>query len=514
MLPVTRRHLVQSLAAMPLLAGTSAFAQGATAPAPFTRDTVLALARERAGRPFEPPPRTVPDALANLSYDQYRDIRFKPDRSPFGGQFRLQLFHLGFLFKEAIPIHIVRAGAAVPIGYDPALFDLGGNRIAEALPPDLGFAGFRLHYPLNDPGIWDELVVFLGASYFRFLGRGQSYGLSARGIAIGSGYPGEEFPVFRSFWIEQPVETARSIVIHALLDGPSLAGAYRFTLTPSTFTTVDVEATLFPRVAVERLGLAPLTSMFFLSENDRRLPGDFRPEVHDSDGLLMHTGRDEWIWRPLRNPAVTRISSFSDASPRGFGLMQRARDFSQYEDLEARYDRRPSYWVEPRGDWGAGSIDLVELAGPDETYDNIAAFWHPREPLAAGRPFEVAYTLRALTDGSDLHPGGKAVSTFQTDPVPHGFTGSRPKTARRFLIDFAGGELGYFQKAPERVSLVPSANGGTITSQFLTPNPVRQGFRAAIDVTGDTGRTVDIRAFLRSGDMALTETWVFPWTVA
>lgn len=517
--PLTRRSLVHALAAIPVLAGTAAHAQGSpdqagAGPAPFSRDTVLEMARDRAARPYEAPSRAIPDALKALTYDEYRDIRYKPERALLGGNFRLQLFHLGAQFTEAVPISLVRAGGATPIAYDPAAFDLGRNRFPAALPTDLGFAGFRLHYPLNDPTVWDELSVFLGASYFRFLGRGQAYGMSNRGVAIGSGYPGEEFPAFRAFWIEQPLQTARSIVIHALLDGPSVAAAFRFVLYPDEFTAIDVEASFFPRSDMERIGIAPLTSMFFVSENDRRIRTDFRPEVHDSDGLLVHNGRGEWLWRPLRNLETTRISSFADKNPKGFGLMQRERGFDQYEDLEARYDLRPSTWVEPRGDWREGAVELVELPGPDETVDNIAAFWRPRQPLRTGGRFDVAYTLRALTDGAALHSGGKAVATFQTDPVAHGFSGPKPKNARRFLIDFAGGDLAYFTKAPGSVSLAPSAEGGTITGQSLAINPVRGGFRAAIDVSGESGRTVDLRAFLRSGDMALTETWIFPWTVA
>jgi periplasmic glucans biosynthesis protein len=516
---LSRRSLVKALAALPAVQASSSFAQGTLDPGaagskPFSRESVIEMARERASRPYEAPSRDVPEALKALNYDEYRDIRFRPERSLLGGNFRLQLFHLCAQFTEPVPINLVRAGGATPIAYDPALFDLGRNRLQAALPVNLGFAGFRLHYPLNDPTIWDELAVFLGASYFRFLGRGQHYGLSSRGVAIGSGYPGEEFPSFREFWIEQPLQTARSIVIHALLDGPSVTGAFRFGVYPDEFTTIDVEASFFPRRDLDRLGVAPLTSMFFVSENDRRFRTDFRPEVHDSDGLLLHNGQGEWIWRPLRNPEQTRISSFVDKGPKGFGLMQRERDFNRYEDLEARYDLRPSTWVEPRGDWGEGNVDLVELAGPDETFDNVAAFWRPKESFRAGSRRDFAYTLRAMTDGATLHPGGKAVATFQTDPVHHGFTGPKPKNARRFLIDFAGGELAYFSKAPEKVSLAPSATGGTVTGQFLMVNPVTQGFRAGIDVTGEPGRTIDLRAFLRSGDMALTETWVFPWTVS
>ncbi|MFO1151950.1 MAG: glucan biosynthesis protein G [Alsobacter sp.] len=492
---------------------TTRLAPAAAGGLPFDQGTVRALARDLSRRAYDPGDGRVPESLARLSYDQYRDIRFRPEKALLDGPFRLQLFHAGFLFTQPVAIAIVRDGVSTPLAYDPGLFELGQNRFADPLPKDLGFAGFRLHYPLNDPGVLDELVVFQGASYFRFLGRGQHYGLSTRGLALGSGHPGEEFPSFRRFWIEDPEPGARSVVIHALLDGPSVTGAYRFAVYPDVSTAVDVEATLFARRELSHLGLAPLTSMFWTSENDRRIRTDFRPEVHDSDGLLLHTGAGEWIWRPLRNPAGTRISTFVDDAPKGFGLMQRERNFEQYEDLEARYDLRPSYWVEPRGRWPAGAVTLVELEGPDETSDNIAAFWEVKEPIRAGSETNVGYTIRAMTDGADLHAGGQVAATFQTDPVPHGHRGEKPANARRFLVDFSGGDLAYAMKQPDAVKLVASVSSGRLTGQFLMPNPVRGGFRVGIDVAGEPGETIDVRAFLQSGERALTETWTFPWTV-
>ncbi len=487
-------------------------ARAQTPPGSFSYEDVVAQAAVLASKPFERADNRLPESLAKLDYDGYRDIRFRKDQALLGAPFKMEMFHPGFLFTRPVRISIVKNGAAEPVPYAAAMFDYGKNRFDPPLPRDLGFAGFRLHYPLNRPGVDDELIVFLGSSYFRFLGRGQHYGLSARGIAIGSGEPNEEFPEFTEFWIEQPDERSKRITIWALLDGPSLAGAYQFVVYPGEFTTVDTTVTLYPRREIKRLGIAPLTSMFFISENDRRFKDDFRPEVHDSDGLLVHNGSGEWIWRPLRNPASVNIASFLDKNPRGFGLMQRDRAFEHYEDLEARYDLRPSYFVETVGDWGEGRIELVELPSSNETEDNIVAFWVDKEPARPGTPVKRQYRLIARQSASELHGGAVVVHTFQTAPRAHGVKGTDHLGSRRFILDFVGGELPYFVEDPKQVELVPTISGGVITSSFLVPNDVTRGFRAGIDVVVEPGKTADVRAYLRAGDRALTETWTFPWS--
>ena len=91
-------------------------------------------------------------------------------------------------------------------------------------------------------------MIFAGASYFQAIARNQVFGMSARGLAIGTGEPeGEEFPFFRAHWIEAP--SGDRMVVHSLLDGPSATGAYRFTIRPGDETTIDVEATIFVRAA-------------------------------------------------------------------------------------------------------------------------------------------------------------------------------------------------------------------------------------------------------------------------
>ncbi len=480
----------------------------------FSFEQVVARAREIASVPHDPGP-VLPEPLSRLDFDAWRDIRFRPDRALLaqsGTGFRMQMFHPGFLFTRPVVVNVVRDGVATPVPYSAGLFDYGRVRFDKPLPVNLGFAGFRLHYPLNDPRVFDELISFIGASYFRVLGREQRYGLSARGLSIGAGVPGgEEFPMFREFWVEAPGANAERITVHALLDSASVTGAYRFHIYPDVDSVVDVHATLFPRKAIDKLGLAPLTSMFFTGENDRRFHDDFRTELHDSDGLMIHSGTGEWIWRPLRNPRQQANSSFVERNVRGFGLMQRDRVFEHYQDLDLSYELRPSYWIEPQGDWGEGCVELIELPTTHETNDNVVALWAPKTPLEPGREFSFGYKLTAMLDSSDLHPGGRIINTYQARPKALGSGEPVTPGARRFIVDFAGGDLEYHLRQPDRVEIVPSIAYGRIDRAFIVPNPKTQGFRAFIDILVEPGQLAEMRAFLKAGDKALTETWSYPW---
>lgn len=527
-MPATRRSFIASLGALgaALLDSTARAQTGAPPPSPpqsaapppprFGYEDVIRRAKELSALPFDANPPALPDALAKLDYDSYREIRFRQDKALLGGAggpFRMQMFHPGFLFTRPVTVNIIRDGIAAPVPFSPSLFDYGRVKLdAKQLPVNLGFAGFRLHYPLNDPRVWDELISFVGASYFRFLGRHQRYGLSARGLAIGVGAKEtEEFPHFREFWVEQPGPDADRAVVYALLDGPSLTGAYQFFVYPEVETVVDVTLNLFPRRPIPRMGIAPLTSMFFVGENDKRFAYDFRPELHDSDGLLMQTGAGEWIWRPLRNPKEISVSAFLDANPRGFGLMQRDRTFEHYQDLDLGYELRPSYWVEPRGSWGEGMVELVEIPTTDETNDNVVCYWTPKATPEPGQTLVWGYRITAVTDEAKLHPGGFALNTYQTQAKALGSADAPPPGTKRFIIDFVGGDLPYFLADPGKVEIVPSTSAGRITRTFLVPNPKTKGFRAGLDITLDKGQSADLRAFLKSGNRALTETWTFPW---
>ncbi len=524
----TRRRFLEVLASLAALAPATALAQGAapqpgsappapgSVPAPprFNHDMVVRRARELAESAFDGAIPPLPEPLAKLDFDAYRDIRFRGDRALLANSntaFRMQMFHPGFLFQRTVTVNVVRDGIATPVPYSNQLFDYGRNRFERPLPVNLGFAGFRLHYPLNEPKVMDELISFLGASYFRVLGRNQRYGLSARGLAIDAGGAQEEFPFFREFWVDPAPAGSDRILVHALLDSASVTGAFQFAIYPQRETVVDVMLTLFPRRQLTRAGIAPLTSMFFTGENDRRFSDDFRSELHDSDGLLIHSGSGEWIWRPLRNPKTTSVSAFVERNVRGFGLMQRDRIFEHYQDLDLAYELRPSYWIEPAGDWGEGHVELVEIPTADETNDNIVVTWVPRTPFEPGQQIVLRYRMRSITDAAALHPGARAINTYQTAPKALGSSEPVAPGSRRFIIDFAGGDLAYYQRTPDDVQIVPSVSeGGRILRTFLVPNPNIEGFRAAIDVQVEPGRHADLRAFLRAGQRALTETWTYP----
>lgn len=492
---------------------------GAQTPA-FSTEQVNALARERAGQPWAATAHTLPAELAALDYDALRDIRFRPERALWREQdlpFEVQFFHLGRGLRQAVQLHEVVDGRAVPLHYDAADWDFGRNRLAQgpAAWGDLGHAGFRVHYRLNSPAYKDELVVFLGASYFRALGRGQQYGLSARGLALDTvgGAGPEEFPRFSAFWLERPAAGATQLVVHALLESPRATGAYRFTLTPGDSTTVDVQARVYLRAgsgpALATLGLAPLTSMYLHGENQ---PGaaDFRPEVHDSDGLLVaatgpdaaHGAAPEWLWRPLVRPGQALVSSFAVQRLQGFGLMQRERRFAAYEDTEARYDRRPSAWVEPLGDWGPGRVELLQLPTPDETEDNIVAYWVPAALPAPGQPLAIDWRLHWQGDAMQQPPNGWTVQSRRgrswAEPLPGEL---------QFVVDFDGPALRALPTDAAVAAVATALANARVIDSRAWAHP-QGGWRMQLRAQRlDPDQPVELRAFLQHGLQALTETW-------
>jgi glucans biosynthesis protein len=417
---------------------------------PFDYAGLKGQARALAGTEYRPPQRLAPDVLRALTYDQYQAIRFRHDHALWAqgdGQFRLEFLHCGRGFKEPVACYELVDGVARPIRYHPDMFDLEGSGInTRKLPADLSFAGFRVHTSMN----WDEdVAVFLGASYFRARGSdSRQFGLSARGLAIDTAEQVEEFPRFVAYWIERPAPDSRTLVFYALLDSVSATGAYRFALRPGAPQVIDIDAAVYPRKAIRRLGIAPLTSMYQCGENDRRLANDWRPEIHDSDGLAMCTGKGEWIWRPLTNPAALRISTYLDENPRGFGLLQRDRNFEHYQDDGVWYNNRPSAWVETRGDWPKGGIQLVELTAPNETFDNIVAFWNPAAPPQPGD--ELLYGYRVYW-GTRLSAAPPLAHTVATRTGIGGIVGQRRRYySWRFAVDFAGGELAALARPDRR----------------------------------------------------------------
>jgi len=472
----------------------------------FGFDDVAARAKAESQAPYRAPAATAPADLKALTYDQYRDIRFKPERALWrqdGLPFELMFFHIGKFQTLPVSINEIGPNGVRHIGFDPRDYDYGKNKLDTSRWPDLGHAGFRVHYALNAPGYKDELAVFLGASYFRALGAGQRYGLSARGLAIDTvGGKGEEFPRFKEFWIERPAANATTLTIYALLDSPRAAGAYRFVLHPGKETAVDVTARLYLREGVATLGIAPLTSMFQHGENSPR-SDEFRPEVHDSDGLMIQGGDGEWLWRPLVNPGRAQVSSFTVRDVRGFGLMQRDRNFANYEDLEARYERRPSAWVVPQGDWGAGRVEMLQLPTPDETNDNIVAYWTPERLPAPGQPLELSWRVLWQGDAQARPPNGWTVQSR----LGRGYKKLGPDEFQ-YVIDFAGPALDALG-ADARVDAVATAVANArLIEQNAYPNEARGGYRMTLHVKRiDRSKPVELRAFLQHGSHALTETW-------
>jgi glucans biosynthesis protein len=482
--------------------------------APFSFDRLRALARRKAAAPYLPS-RPVEGASA-IDYDAWGKIKFDSDKALFAaGPLPVTFFHLGKYFQKPMAVFAVHAGAAREVIYDPAYFHMPADSPARRLPPGSGFAGFRVQEPRAGRLDWrrNDWVAFLGASYFRAIGELHQYGLSARGIAIDTAVDGqpEEFPDFTQVYIEQPAPGASTIVVNALLDGPSVVGACRFSMTRGKGVVMDVEQTLFVRRRATRFGIAPLTSMYWFSETAKPTAVDWRPEVHDSDGLAIWNGQGERLWRPLNDPSTTAVSAFRDENPKGFGLMQRDRNFDHYQD-GVFYDRRPSLWVEPKGNWGRGSVQLLELPTNDEVNDNIVAAWVPEAPPAAGAELNIGYRLSWLAD--EPHPSGLA-RCVATRLGRGGQPGQpRPADVRKFVVEFLGGPLARlpFGVTPQLDLWV---SRGTVTPYRIieaVPDGVPGHWRAEFDLAGVQGaEPVEMRLALRVGGKTVSETWTYQY---
>lgn len=494
------------VASILLLVGTPAFAQEA---APFSRQTVIAEAMALAGKPFKAVADAVPKGVENLDYDQYRQIRFQREKSLWRGEalnFEVQLLPVGWLYKAPVEIEIVDGTVSRPLAPDNGFFDLGALGSRLSADARIGFSGFRINGPLNRPDVFDEIIVFQGASYFRALSRGQTFGLSARGLAINVGNgSGEEFPFFRKFWIEKPKPGANRVIIHALLDSPSTSGAYTITVIPGKPTATNVEMTLYPRRDITNIGIAPLTSMFLFGSINRSRISDFRAAVHDSDGLAMLNGWGENIWRPLNNPRRLQSSHFTDQNPKGFGLIQRARHYRSYQDLEAGYESRPSAWVQPQGEWGMGGVELFEIPSEEEIHDNIVTFWKPAQPLTAGRPHTYTYSL-TWPDDAPRAWGGAPVTATRSG-LANG--PQRQNGVIQFAVDF--GPLPGIGPG-ELPTAKLEANAGAVGSPVVQLNRENSGLRVSFVFDPKGVKSSEMRLQLSIGGKPVSETWLYRWT--
>lgn len=486
-------------------------------PAGFGYAEVKGKARALAETPYRSHEGELPEAVQSLSWDDYQQLKYKKDHALWTddeSRFRAELFHLGLFFRTPVAIYELANGKVREMEYDPGMFEYGKTGLhGDDLPKDLGFAGFRLQYHKD----WErDVVAFLGASYFRAVGGAMQYGLSARGLAVDTALPRpEEFPMFTHYWLQKPAPGSDTVTVYALLDSPSVTGAYRFDITPGQTLVMRVDAAIYPRKPIERLGIAPLTSMYMVGENDRRMDYDWRPEIHDSDGLAMHTGAGEWIWRPLVNPRTLRFNAYSDNNPRGFGLLQRDLKFDHYQDDGVFYDKRPSVWVEPAGNWGAGSVQLVEIPTIDETFDNIVALWNPAQPVEPGQELLYSYTLHW---GTTPPTPPRLAHTVDTFTGLGGVIGKkREYYSKRFAVDFAGGELADLD-ADTEVTPVITASAGRVEVTSARPLHAIAGYRAMFDIVPpeDTHHNADepinLRLYLEADGKPLSETWMYQWT--
>ncbi len=470
----------------------------------FDHSRVVEIARTLSRRPFVPPAVELPDVFTGMNYEQYVSIRALPQAIVWGGEgrgFVAEPLHRGFVFTTPVLLFVVEDGVTRRVVYDRSKYDLGRLNPPPNLG-DIGFSGFRLHVT-GPNGTPTEFALVQGATFFRATGRGQNYGAVARALTLRPAEArGEEFPAFRAFWLERPLAGVNALVVHGLIDSESVAGAVRMTFRPGDMTIVDVETTLFPRANLEHVGLGGMSASFLHGGMRRRGVDDVRPNVHDVSGLQMLTGGGEHLWRPVQNPETLQISAFLDRNPQGFGLVQRERDYAQFQDDDQRWERRASLWIEPVGEWAQGAVQLIEIPSDSEVNDNVLAYWRPRAPMAAGSEVTVAY--RQFWGWAP--PVRPAVAIAANSRVGRGGGGRR----RRFVVDFTGDTVMAVPLAEIRTVL--TAAPGTIPSSRLWLYPDRKTVRVSFELDPGPENASEIRLVLEAGGKPLTETWLYRWT--
>ncbi|SUI65470.1 glucan biosynthesis protein G [Shewanella morhuae] len=467
----------------------------------FSHDTVITLAEQLSQTPFKEA-KKAPKELIDLNFDTYSKINYQENAAIWGGsptKFSVQLFAPGFLYKNLVDIDVVENSKAIPIELTEASFDVPNDAIEKLITQVGQYAGVRLHYPINDDETKDEFIMFQGASYFRVLSKGQTYGLSNRGLAIDVAQPkGEEYPLFKRFWVERPSKYQTAIVVHALLDSQSVTGAYRFGIYPGSPSRVEVEVTLFPRRDIPHVGLAPLTSMFLYGGLDSSDKPDYRPQVHNSDGLQVDRGNGERLWRPLNNPNKLQISAFGDEDIKGFGLIQRHRKFEDYQDLDANYQLKPSAWIEPLNDWGKGQLILLEIPSNAETNDNIVTYWEPQGGLKKDQPYKYSYRMTASNDSPSAASKARVVRSSKGQLVAKG---------KELLIDYSNINA----QDIDKIRIDASISKGKIISSRIVAHPDINGARVFLNFEPESTNVAELRVQLNKGDKPLAATWLYRW---
>jgi glucans biosynthesis protein len=470
----------------------------------FEPGAVAEIARALSRRPYAPVPSDLPEGLSNLNYEQYANIKALPSATVWAGEgrgFVIEPLHRGYVFSSPVALFLVEDGSVRRLAYDRSRFDFGRLN----LPPntaDLGFSGFRLFTT-----VWNghpvEFALVQGASFFRALARGQTFGVVARALTLRPAEArGEEFPFFRAFWLERPAPGTNALVAHGLIDSESVSGVVRMTFRPGDITIVDVETTLFPRANLDHVGLGGMGSSYLFGPNDRRNVDDPRPGVYKSTGLQMLNGSEEWLWRPLQNPETLQISAFVDRNPRGFGLLQRDRDYTAFHDDEQRWEHRPSLWIEPIGEWDQGTVQLIEIPSEAEINDNILAYWRPRAPMPAGS--EAMFAYRQFWCWTP--PTRPPLATVGATRVGRGSGGRR----RRFAVEFVGDAL----DGPAIPELRPvlTTSPGTIHGLKVWPYPERKTLRVAFELDPGNDNACEMRLVLEASAKPISETWLYRWT--
>jgi glucans biosynthesis protein len=504
----SRRDVLSLLAALglagPFAGRAHADGLAFATPRPFSFDALIADAKLRAAEVYKAPEAKGAEILKRIDYDQHNKIKYRSERAIGlnGGKARLALFHPGALFPLPVSINLVEGGASKELLYRSDYFDMPDDSPARMLPEDLGFAGFRV-MGANSERDW---LAFLGYAYFRSSGELDQFGQSARALAIDVAMPTpEEFPRFTDFYFAP--SPSGDLTLYCSLDSPRVTGALRMDMVRDGKVVMDISARYFAREDIARFGIAPLTSMFWFSESNRERGADWRPEVHDTDGLAVWSGSGERLWRPLNNPERVMTSSFSDENPKGFGLLQRDRNFENYEDDGVFYEKRPSVWVEPKGDWGRGQVQLVEIPTDDEIHDNIVAYWLSEKPVKKGDAIALDYLLAWAKDAP--HPAEIGQVTA-TRVGRGGIPGQpRPPGVFKVVVDFAGGPIASLAKQGEPVEAIVTSSSGLVSAVACYANKAEDSWRAIFDFTPPNGDPCDLRMFLRKNGVPLTETWLY-----
>jgi glucans biosynthesis protein len=478
------------------------------APVSFAPGTVIEQARALAKKPFVPMAASLPDPFKTLSSDQYNSIRTLPAGRIWGNEqvgVAIEPLHRGFLFTNPVEINLVAQGVSQRLVYDVKFFDFSSISLPPKLP-DIGYSGFRVLVAQNPSDANDarftEVASFQGANFFRALTQGQVPGLVSRALAVRLADPkGEDVPIFRTMWIEKPSLVANALIVHAVIDSETVTGAFRFTIRPGEATIIDTEATLFARASVDNFGLGTMSATHLLGFMDHRKFDDFRPNVSEVCGLQIYTGAGEWVWRPVTNRDNLQISTFVDDKPRGFGLLIRDRSFEDYDDEDQHWEKRPSLWIEPLGEWGQGGVQLIEIPSESEANDNILCFWRPKQPLAAGSETSFAYRQFWCWDPPERPSLARAMTSR---------SGRGAGKRRRFFVDFEGEIFAKAETAGELKANVTAA-GGKIAFVRIFPSDDKKSLKVFFELDPGNDLSSELRLVLEAQGKPVSETWLYRW---